>query len=189
MPARLSRKQMMVKILPLFKDHGYEAVSINMIARALNLAKPSLYYHFAGGKEAIARYALASAGADMQSLIIGPLMDRKLTPSEAISRSLQGVLLYYSGDAPQCLMNSMTMGAGHSLFAADVEKAIAGWIAALGRQLQAGGLTEVQATAAATETVEKIQGSLILNRLKGGRTTLEHCITQQEKALLRMISG
>lgn len=57
----------------LFMQRGYSAVSINDIVRAADVTKPTLYYHFAEGKEELfvqmAVELVATLAADMQRAI------------------------------------------------------------------------------------------------------------------------
>lgn len=54
--------------LELFTAQGYEATSMRQIAEALNIRKPSLYYHFAG-KEEIVRSLVDQRGDEVERLL------------------------------------------------------------------------------------------------------------------------
>jgi TetR/AcrR family transcriptional regulator len=76
----------------LFMQRGYSAVSINDIVRAAAVTKPTLYYHFAEGKEELfvqmALELVATMAADMQRAIA------EARGTEAQLLALAQVMLY-----------------------------------------------------------------------------------------------
>ena len=61
-----TRQKILSKALELFSEHGYDAVSVGEISKAVGIKAPSLYNHFPG-KQAIFDAIVASAAAQYEA--------------------------------------------------------------------------------------------------------------------------
>lgn len=90
----------------LFMQRGYSAVSINDIVRAADVTKPTLYYHFAEGKEELfvqmALELVAMMHADMMHAIMS------VTGTRAQLLALAEVLLYSNDGDTRMMRREMT---------------------------------------------------------------------------------
>lgn len=172
---RLSAYEVISRITPVFRDYGYDGASLTALSAAAGLSRASLYHHFPGGKEDMARAVLARSGAALMRLIIAPL-SHPLSPTERTKAMFDGVKNYYQGDPPTCLMNSLTLGQGCALFSSDVAAAVAAWQKALSAMFRDGGLNNDVASAQAIEVIERIQGGLILARVTGNKAAFHASI-------------
>jgi len=174
-PARLTKTGLAEKLSPVFERYGYDGASLSMLAAATGLSKASLYHHFPRGKEDMARYALAHAGARLQKLILAPLSG-KAAPRARLEASLDGTGRYYGGDIPHCLMNSLLLGEGRLLFADRIAAAVAAWRQGVAGALTDAGVQRGEVDDWAREMIERIQGALVLCRVSGTREPLETCL-------------
>ncbi|WP_417459623.1 TetR/AcrR family transcriptional regulator [Kordiimonas sp.] len=180
--AKFTRPVMADKLTEVFKGFGYEGASLSMLAEAVELSKASLYHHFPGGKADIAAHVLAHSGAKLQRLVLSPLTG-KGAGAERAHASLKGAALYYSGDVPICLMNSLLLGEGRSLFGAQIKGAVDAWAKGLAAAATDSGFSRRDGERWATEAIERIQGGLILCRVQGSRKPLEACLERLETEL------
>lgn len=183
---RFSKSGIAKIVYPIFRDQGYAATAISELAKAVALSKASLYYHFPEGKKDMATYVLAYAGSRMQATILAPLGSETLSPVEAITASMDGVALYYDGETPRCLMNSLMLGAGADLFSPSIHSALNLWSQTLSSVLQKGGVSSQDADFYGDYTLDRIQGSLITSRVKGGRSTFDKTIAELKAELLAL---
>ncbi|MCJ9428244.1 TetR/AcrR family transcriptional regulator [Kordiimonas marina] len=174
-PARLTKTGLAEKLSPVFERYGYDGASLSMLAAATGLSKASLYHHFPRGKEDMALYALAHAGARLQKLILAPLAGKD-DPRDRLEASLAGTGRYYGGDIPHCLMNSLLLGEGRVLFADRIATAVTAWRQGLMAALSDSGVLGAEADSWAREMIERIQGALVLCRVSGTREPLETCL-------------
>jgi len=67
MPAALmSRDEVVERLVGVFQRCGYDGASLSELSAATGLGRSSLYHHFPGGKEEMARAVIARVGAWMR---------------------------------------------------------------------------------------------------------------------------
>lgn len=146
----------------LFRQRGYDGVGLAELLKASGLPKGSLYYHFPGGKRALAAAATLSAGAMVEGVI-----DRVLT--DAVD--------FASGGASLCRAIAEMVGRQDHVLACPVasilqagaqepdlrqagRKVLTNWIARLERH--ADRLGHPQPSAAAELLVMQIEGAWMM---------------------------
>ncbi|MBV1900714.1 MAG: TetR/AcrR family transcriptional regulator [Kordiimonadaceae bacterium] len=172
--AKLSKTALADHISPVFQAYGYEGASLSMLASAAGMSKASLYHHFPNGKQDMAAHVLGRAGVRLQQHILGPLAGTG-PAADRLEKSLRGVASYYGGDVPVCLMNSLLLGEGTTLFAEQISTAVQVWQDGLATAYgeMAGGGSDAKWAAI---SLERIQGALVLCRVAQARTPLDGCI-------------
>lgn len=184
---RLSATQVVKRILPVFRDFGYDGASLSALSEACGLSRGSLYHHFPGGKQAMAEAVLSHSGAALARFVMEPLM-RRDEAADKIKAMFEGVKHYYLGDPPTCLMNSLTLGQGRALFGDAVAAAVSAWIKNLGATLVEAGLPDNDASLLATATIERIQGGLILARVSGSKASFDEEINRLSADVVSQLS-
>jgi len=169
---RLTTREVTDRLIHVFREAGYDGASLEALAAAAGLTRGSLYHHFPGGKAQMAEAVLNRAGAALSQDILMPLRARGNT-ANIINGMLDGVLKYYDGDPPICLMNALTLGEGHVLFAEKVENAVTAWHRMLAGVFSSGAIDLKDANNEATDLLASIQGALILSRVVGTRQVFE----------------
>lgn len=176
-PATFSKSQLLAKLTAVFRRSGYSGASMADLSRATGLSKASLYHHFPGGKADMAAKAMAEEGKRLQKLVLTPL-GKLDSPVGALENSLRGVALFYSGDVPQCLMNSILLGSGEAIFRTEIAAAVSAWMKLLASAYEAAGASSGEASAWAAYALERIQGALIICRVAANRSALEQCLAE-----------
>lgn len=173
--AKLSKSEIADVLTRVFVEYGYAGASLAMLSSVSGLSKASLYHHFPRGKEDMAAFVLGRSGMRFQKHILAPLQST-VVPSERLAQSFAGVEIYYNGDAPTCLMNSLMLGDGFPLFGEQVRKTVDVWRQGLSAGYKALNRAEMEADVWAAGVVGGIQGALILCRLQQSREPLELCM-------------
>ena len=176
-PATYSKSELVAKLADVFRRSGYGGASMADLSAATGLSKASLYHHFSGGKAEMAAMVMAEEGKRLQKLVLAPLM-KKESPVGALQNSLDGVALFYGGDVPQCLMNSILLGSGEAIFRKEISTALSVWIRAMADVYAAAGSADDEAQAWASYALERIQGALIICRVVANRSPLEQCLAE-----------
>jgi AcrR family transcriptional regulator len=179
--AQLSKNELAQRLVPIFQQYGYDGATLKKLSEATNLSKASLYHHYPNGKEDMAKHALAYTGNRLQKYVLTPLSGS--APKAAIIESLNGTLEFYNDDTPICLMNSLMLGEGNNLFGKDIKQAVNVWAAALAQNLSKLKMSDKTSQTLARETIEAIQGSLILCRLERNTEPLHACIDKLKRNL------
>ncbi len=177
-PASLSRSDLLAKLSGVFRTYGFDGATMQDLSAASGLSKASLYHHFPGGKEEMAEKVLGEEGIRLQQLVLAPLKGEH--PLDSLIASLHGVAAFYSGDKPQCMMNSITLGSGKELFAKNVAVAVQAWRAQWAHAYRNVGATDAEAQSWADYAVERIQGALVVCRVQNSRTSLDRCLEELE---------
>ena len=176
-PATFSKTQLLAKLTAVFRRSGYDGASMADLSKATGLSKASLYHHFPGGKADMAAKVMAEEGKRLQKLVLAPL-GKLDDPVSALDNSLQGVAVFYGGNVPQCLMNSILLGTGEAIFRAEISTAVTVWMKLLAGAYEAAGASSGEATAWAAYALERIQGALIICRVVANRAALEECLAE-----------
>src|SRR6516225_390832 len=70
MPRRTdSRSKMIAAAAELFRQRGYHATTFSEVVQESGAPRGSTYFHFPGGKQELAREAIAMAGDEMEQLV------------------------------------------------------------------------------------------------------------------------
>lgn len=176
-PAQQTRAALIEKLSHVFRDYGYDGASMSTLSEVSGLSKASLYHHFPGGKHEMASKVLGAEGLRLQQLVLAPLDNGEQSASRLIA-SIEGVGAFYNGSPPSCLMNSMLHGTGAALFGADIARVVNVWQQRYAAVYSALVDDDEEAAAWASYAIERIQGVLILCRVKSERQPLLDCLNE-----------
>jgi len=178
----MARETHLPVLFQLFRQYGYDGVSLSQIANKTELGKASLYHHFPGGKAEMVTAALAYRGLWVEENVFLPL--RADRPALARFQQMCDRLseLYQSGQSP-CLLAALTTGAKRDVFQAQVKEHLQRLTGAIAEVLLASGLDPQAARQRAEEAVVAIQGSLILARGLDDFTVFERAIASVPERL------
>lgn len=184
MPAALQpRAQVVASLLRAFRRNGYDGASLSRLSEETGLGRASLYHHFPGGKEDMARAVLASAGQDFMDLVLLPLQ-RPGSPEERVAGMAAALSAFYDGGNKACILALMTIGQGPEVFALEVREGLRGWIDALTSVVRETGQPEPAARARAQDAVARVQGALVLARGLGDTSVFKRTVEDLPRDLL-----
>ena len=156
------RAEIVLKLYELFRQRGYEGVSIGDISSATGLGKSSLYHHFPRGKEEMAEAVVEFARISLESNVFAPL--RAAEPAEQrIDAMLAAVRRLYSAGATPCVLAALMSGDDGPL-AQGTRRLFHDWAATIADALQDGGVTADDATRRANTMLALLQGGLVMTR-------------------------
>lgn len=176
-PATYKLNELLDLIAPVFRDRGYADATMSALSNASGLSKASLYHHFPDGKPEMGRKILGLEGQRMHAAVLDPLSAGD-KPLDQLRSSLQGVLIFYSGPVPACMMNSLMLGEGVGLFRADIAAAVLVWQRGLEKCYERLTEDSDEAKAWAQYAIERIQGALILCKVTASRMPLERAVQE-----------
>ena len=163
-PNLVSDEDLMTRIGLVFRDVGYSAASLNMLAKATGLSKASLYHRFPEGKEQMACEVLEKTGRWFEEHILKPL-EGPGAPQDKL-RSMSVLLdAFYDGGRKACLLNMLSsprMDDGP--FSQQIRTMFSAFIDALSTVALEAGVAPKTARHRAERVVMLLQGALVLSR-------------------------
>lgn len=185
----MSKQDYVPTLFNLFRQYGYEGVTLAKIAQATGLGKASLYHHFPGGKAEMAEMALAQANLWLETRVI-VLLASEASPLEKFRAMAEAVNQGYGEGHQSCLLAALVLApASEDLFPAQIHAVFVRWIQAIATVLSTAGLNETLANQRAEDALIAIQGALILSRGLGEIAPFQRIIQQLPAQLCQDIGG
>jgi AcrR family transcriptional regulator len=183
-PLKISRDEAILRASDVFRRYGYEGTTLTLLSEATGLGKASLYHHFPGGKEELAREVLRAVSGLIAEDVLVPLAGEG-SPRERLEAWARGVGRIYDGGKKSCLLGAMVLSGGSELFRAEVSAAFHAWLDALTGVLVEARVPREAARLRAEAAVERIQGALILSRGLGQPGRFKRLVAELPESLLR----
>ena len=168
MPRRTdSRSRMIHAAAELFRQRGYHATTFSDVVRESGAPRGSTYFHFPGGKQELAREAIARAGDEIEEMVDEAA--RHADDPGSLVRALARIVasrLERSGYQSGCAIATMVLELAprDEEFSADFDSVFARWRAALVTRLEPLGIAPGRAAALAGLTISAIEGAAVLSR-------------------------
>jgi AcrR family transcriptional regulator len=184
MPAAISSREAVLETLTaLFRERGFDGVSIADISAATGLGRPSLYHYFPGGKDEMAAAALEACARWMEPRLASLEASGDGPPQRrlrAFSRELDG---YYAGGDLNCLIDVFGVG-GSPERRATLKAILERWLAAFAAVARETGCTAAEARARSENALSRIEGALVLARALGRRAPFKAALGDVATVLL-----
>ncbi len=168
MPRRTdSRSKMIHAAAELFRQRGYHATAFSDVIQASGAPRGSTYFHFPGGKQELAREAIAMAGDEIEQLVASAAEQADdptslvLALGDAVALRLEG-----SGYRSGCAIATMVLELApyEEDLSSEFEAVFMRWSDALAREFEQRGMTAGGAAAAANLVISTFEGALVLSR-------------------------
>lgn len=158
-----SRDQIIATLLGLFRNNGFDGVSINDISAATGLGRSSLYHYFPGGKDDMAAAVVDFAHSWIDTHVLEPLR-ADLPFAARIEAMLAGTDKLYEGGGKPCLIASMLVGHREDSLGRSLAPILENWVIALTKALAETGMPDTLARQRAISAIVRVQGALVLAR-------------------------
>ncbi|MGB8698570.1 MAG: TetR/AcrR family transcriptional regulator [Thermosynechococcaceae cyanobacterium] len=167
----MSKQTYVPTLLQLFRQFGYEGVTLSKISQATGLGKASLYHHFPGGKAEMAEAALAQVNQWLETHILPILAgtasletDPPPMPIDRFRVMCAETSRFFNEGQNACLWAVLELEqSSDDLFHPKIRWAFERWIAAIATVLIAAGLDATLAQQRGEDAMIAIQGALILS--------------------------
>ena len=157
------RNSVIAKLIPVFRQYGYEGATLSRLSQATGLGRSSLYHHFPGGKEEMAAEVLGYVHGWFENTVLDPLRTDD-EPRQRLQVMCDNLNDFYHQGKETCLLNVISLGEGNDLFHTNIQQALATWIKEIAEVLISAGIESDLAKIKAQEAVMLIQGGLVLAR-------------------------
>jgi len=162
----MAKEDLIPDLLELFRQQGYDGVSIAHISQATGLGKSSLYHHFPEGKEQMAIEVLHFIQSAVKLNFLEPLKAAG-EPRQKLTEMARVVEVFYDCGRKGCLVDGLTLGDANALFHNQIANIVEAWIQAMADVACEAGVPKKLARERAENALVAIQGGLIVARALG----------------------
>jgi len=159
----MSKQTYVPILLKLFRQFGYEGVTLSKISQETGLGKASLYHHFPRGKAEMAETALSYVNNLLETRIL-EILKREDPPIAKFQDMFAAISNFFNEGQSSCLWSVLVMQqSSDDLFHEQIKWAFCLWIDAISEVLIDGGVDQKMARERAEDAMISLQGALILS--------------------------
>jgi TetR/AcrR family transcriptional regulator, lmrAB and yxaGH operons repressor len=159
----MSKQAYVPVLLKLFREFGYEGVTLSKISQATGLGKASLYHYFPGGKVEMAKAALTQVNNWLENSLL-PILEKQAKPIDIFQAMGEEVNRFFNEGQNSCLWAVLLLEqSSDNLFHSHISWAFETWIEAITAVLIAAGLDTTLARQRGEDTLIALQGALIVS--------------------------
>jgi len=160
-PPLHSRDEVLDRLLDRFRADGYDGASLAVLSDTTGLGRSSLYHHFPGGKEDMAKQVLEHLEETLARDILAPLAEDR-TPQKRLDAMIRAVAAFYDDGRKACLLERLTASVDRGRFQRPLGKVFGAWIDALTQVGRDAGFAPAKARERAEAAVVQIEGALVV---------------------------
>ena len=180
----MSKEEAITKLIPIFRQYGYEGTTLSMLSKATGLGKASLYHHFPKGKEGMAAAVMDYIGSYFSVKVLNPLK-KQGKPEQKIQGMCESLKEFYREGKDGCFLAIMSFGEADNLFHQQVKQRLQIWIDILAQVLIEAGIEPEQAKLRSQDGIIQIQGALVLVRILDDTAPFERVVATLAEQLLK----
>ncbi|NUN67467.1 TetR/AcrR family transcriptional regulator (plasmid) [Pseudanabaena biceps] len=183
----MSKQTYVPILLKLFRQFGYEGVTLSKISQETGLGKASLYHHFPKGKAEMAEAALIYVNQWLETSIF-QILECKESPSNRFRSMCEESNRFFNQGQNSCLLAVLVIEkSSDDLFHQQISSAFSRWLEAIAKVLIDAGLDEASAKIRAEDAIISIQGALILSHGLRDFDSFQRVLDQLPQQLCRDI--
>jgi TetR/AcrR family transcriptional regulator, lmrAB and yxaGH operons repressor len=181
-PQTVPDDELFDRLAEVFRVAGFEGASLGALADGARLQRASLYHRFPEGKVQMAE-AVMGRVRERFARALEPMTSDPDVTAGVVESGGRISEIYADGTLP-CVLDTLTLSGAPESVRASAAEITAAWIDAMAAAAARGGASPVAARAAAEEAFVRIEGSLVLARLRGDPTAFRRAITELPRMLL-----
>jgi AcrR family transcriptional regulator len=161
MPAPIAtRNEVLDRLMETFRRDGYDGASLATLSARTRLGKSSLYHHFPGGKEEMAREVLGHLNAGLGEVI--RTVEAEPNPTKKLKMMLDAVDRIYDGGRKACLLQQLAASVDRARFREPLRTTFDALISTFADIARAAGFSTAVARRRAEDAVIRIEGALVV---------------------------
>jgi AcrR family transcriptional regulator len=170
------------RLAQVFRVAGFEGASLGALADGARLQRASLYHRFPEGKVQMAE-AVMGWVRELFARAVDPMTSAPDVTAGVVESGRRISDIYADGTLP-CVLDTLTLSGAPESVRAIAAGITASWIDAMATAAARGGASPEAARAAAEEAFVRIEGSLVLARLRGDPAAFRRAIAELPLMLL-----
>ncbi|GAA5135884.1 TetR/AcrR family transcriptional regulator [Pseudonocardia adelaidensis] len=181
-PQTVPDDELFDRLAEVFRVAGFEGASLGALADGARLQRASLYHRFPDGKVQMAE-AVMGRVRERFTRALEPMTSDPDVTAGVVESGRRISAIYADGTLP-CVLDTLTLSGAPESVRASAAEITAAWIDAMAAAGGRGGASPDAARAAAEDAFVRIEGSLVLARLRGDPTAFRRAITELPQMLL-----
>jgi TetR/AcrR family transcriptional repressor of lmrAB and yxaGH operons len=184
-----TRRKLVDATAALLRRQGYHATGLSDIVAESGAPRGSLYFHFPGGKDELARAALLASSAEWRARIdVATAGARDLGEAIDATIALLADDLEASGWDNGCPVAAVALESPSELVRRTVQEHFESWLDLVTERLVAVGVPAAPARQLASVTLAALEGALLLARVTRSRAPLV-AVGQALRAMIAATTG
>lgn len=183
-PQKITEELLTERMLEILRSRGYEGSSLQELAVAGDLKKPSLYHRYPGGKQNLVQSVLDHYTSLLHQRVFKVLKSKKKKPKKRLGLAIENIIDLYQDGSVNCLHRALSMESGKDLFGDQIRQNCLDWIDAFESLGKDFGLKKKKAKQLAKDSLIKIQGALILSNIIGDATPFQGVVEEIRSSYL-----
>ena len=181
-PQTVPDDELFDRLAQVFRVAGFEGASLGALAEGAGLQRASLYHRFPDGKVQMAE-AVMGRVKQIFERAVEPMTSDPDVAAGVVESGRRISAIYADGTLP-CVLDTLTLSGAPEGVRATAAEITAAWIDGMAVAAERGGASPEAARAAAEEAFVRIEGSLVLARLRGDPSAFRRTITELPRMLL-----
>jgi TetR/AcrR family transcriptional regulator, lmrAB and yxaGH operons repressor len=186
-PQTVPDDELFDRLSEVFRVSGFEGASLGALAEGAALQRASLYHRFPGGKAQMAEAVMGRVRGFFMRALEPMASDSDV--AAGIAESARRISQIYDGGRLPCVLDTLTLSGAPEAIRVSAAEITAAWIDAMATAAQRGGAAAGAARLAAEDAFIRIEGSLVLARLRGDPTAFRRAMAELPQMLLGSGSG
>jgi TetR/AcrR family transcriptional regulator, lmrAB and yxaGH operons repressor len=181
-PQTVSDDELFDRLAQVFRVAGFEGASLGALAEGARLRRASLYHRFPDGKTQMAEAVMGWVSGRFARAVEPMTSDPDV--AAGIAESARRISEIYADGLLPCVLDTLTLSGAPDSIRASAAEITTAWIDAMAVAAERGGADAAAARRAAEDAFVRIEGSLVLARLRGDPTAFRRAIAQLPQMLL-----
>ena len=174
---KVDDERLMNALMDVFRAYGGEGASLSRLSAATGLQRASLYHRFPGGKDEMLLAVLHRVDQRFDHDVLAPLRESD-EPVRRVKRVVARLREFYGGGEKSCLYDTLSLQGGSEALCAHIRSSLEGWIDAFAAIAREAGLSPGVARRRAEDALIRIQGALVVARIREDVRVFERMLTE-----------
>jgi TetR/AcrR family transcriptional regulator, lmrAB and yxaGH operons repressor len=186
-PQSVPDDELFHRLAEVFRVAGFEGASLGALAEGAGLQRASLYHRFPGGKVQMAEAVMEWTKGVFTDALEPMTGDPDV--AAGVAESARRLSAIYADGLLPCMLDTLSLAGAPESIRAIAAELTAGWIDAMAAAAERGGAAAADARLAAEEAFVRIEGSLVLARLREDPTAFRRAMAELPRMLLGQAPG
>lgn len=179
-----ARELVVAQLVEIFFEHGFDGTTLNIISQRTGLGRASIYHHFPGGKNEMARAVLEYSDRWGYEYIQKVALDEEHSAENRLAQIVKNLDEIHSRPGQLTPANAFMIGENSAFFAKHVQGYFHGHMRLMSELMVKCGLSEKVAQRRAWEFRILCEGGLVCARVLGDMSIFRNLMQQMPAYLL-----